>query len=162
MIQKILTGCIGNLCRSPMAEALFREALKNKQPQVTVSSFGVAALIDYPADNYAIELMQQQGIDLSLHRARQLSPALLFEADIILMMTLRQKNELEENFPSLCGRVHCLGHWGDYDIPDPYRGSKEAFINAHILIKQGVDDWMLKVFNTLATSSDITINHPYS
>ena len=147
MIQNILIICVGNICRSPMGEALLAEKLKNKSSKIIVSSAGLGALIDHPADKFAQELMLQKGLDISSHRAQQISSDMLLDKDIIFTMTSGQQKEIECNLPSLRGRVHRLGHWGGYDVPDPYRRPKEAFEQALVLIEQGVEDWCLRLWN---------------
>ena len=59
MFEKILVVCVGNICRSPTGERLFRERLPGRQ----VSSAGVSALVDKPADKVASEVAQQHGLD---------------------------------------------------------------------------------------------------
>lgn len=147
MIKNVLVICVGNICRSPMAEALFAEKLKNKIPQINVSSAGLGALVGRPADKLAQELMQHRLIDISGHRARQATPEIVFASDIIFTMTSGQQQELEGNLPSIRGRVHRLGKWDGIDVPDPYQRPKEAFEQALLLIDQGVEDWCGKLWN---------------
>lgn len=147
MIQSILTICVGNICRSPMAEAFFISRLKHQEPQIKVSSAGINALVDKSSDSVAQELMQKRGLDISSHQARQVSPQMLLEAGIIFTMTAGQQREIECTLPSIRGRVHRLGHWGGYDVPDPYRRPKEVFEQVLALIEQGVEDWCLKLWN---------------
>ncbi len=68
MIRHILVVCVGNICRSPMAEALLRDALRG-QEDITVESAGLGALVGYPADKHAVELMKERSIDITAHRA---------------------------------------------------------------------------------------------
>ena len=147
MLQNVLIICVGNICRSPVGEALFAARLSNRPQPVYVSSAGLGALVGRPADPMAQELLLQRQLDISEHRARQVSPEILFAADIIFTMTAGQQKEIECNLPSICGRVQRLGHWGGYDVPDPYRRSKEAFEQALMLIEQGVQDWCEKLWN---------------
>jgi protein-tyrosine phosphatase len=147
MIQNILVICVGNICRSPVGEALFAARLSNQSQPVYVSSAGLGALVGRPADALAQELMLQKKLDITKHRARQVSPDILFAADIIFTMTSGQQKEIESTLPSICGRVQRLGHWGGYDVPDPYRRPKEAFEQALALIEQGVEDWCAKLWN---------------
>ncbi len=122
-----------------MAEALLGAAL---QPAgITVRSAGLAALEDYPADEMAIELMTERGIDIAAHRARQLTPDLLGEADLVLVMEKAHKRALELNEPTARGKIYRLCGWQDADIPDPYRQPREAFAEALRLIDTGVADW---------------------
>lgn len=147
MIQNILVICIGNICRSPMAEALLAHKLKTNFPTVHVSSAGLGALVGKPADPMAIALMQAQHIDMTAHRARQASPEILFASELILTMSTEQQQDIEQQYPSTRGRVHRLGKWSGYDIPDPYKRPQSAFEQALILIEQGVDEWRRKLWN---------------
>ena len=147
MIQNILILCIGNICRSPIAEALFIERFKQDGlANMTVSSAGLGALVDRPADAVGQALMLQKGIDMSSHRARQISQDILFGSDLILTMSTDQQKEVEVNYPGTCGRVHRLGKWGGYDVPDPYQRPKLVFEQALAMIDQGVDEWYRKLW----------------
>lgn len=63
MFGKILVVCVGNICRSPTGERLLRERLPGRQ----VSSAGVSALVDKPADKVASEVAQLHGLSLEGH-----------------------------------------------------------------------------------------------
>ena len=145
-MNHVLIICIGNICRSPMAEALLAVAVQKTHPEVVVSSAGLGALVGRPADPISQELMTARGIDISVHRARQISPELVFNADLILTMSTEQTRQLEQQYPGACGRVHRLGKWGEYDIPDPFKGPKTAFEQAFILIEQGIKEWHRKLW----------------
>lgn len=148
MIQNILILCIGNICRSPIAEALFIERFKQDGlTDIIVSSAGLGALVDRPADAVGQALMLQKGIDISSHRARQISKEILFGSELILTMSTDQQKEVEVNYPGTCGRVHRLGKWGGYDVPDPYQRPKPVFEQALAMIDQGVDEWYRKLWN---------------
>ncbi len=148
MYNHILFICIGNICRSPMAEALLNHTLKKSLNQVQVTSAGLAALVGYHAAPFAQEvLLQNKGIDISEHRAKQVTKSLLLEADLILTMSSRQQIEIESKLPPVKGKVHRLGKWEEYDIPDPYQRPKSAFENALILIEQGIQSWIKKLWN---------------
>ena len=146
MLSNFLVVCVGIICRSPMAEAIFVEQLKNHVQQIAVSSAGLGALVGEPADPLAVCLMEENGMGISKHRARQLSSEILLASDIIFTMTSGQKEQIECSLPSIRGRVHRLGHWGEYDIPDPYRRPREAFEQAFLLIEQGVKVWCGKLW----------------
>ncbi|TAL66421.1 MAG: low molecular weight phosphotyrosine protein phosphatase [Legionella sp.] len=146
MIEKLLIICVGNICRSPMAEALFAEKLKQTSPDVSVSSAGLGALVNHSADPFAQDLMRARGLDISFHRARQATQEIYFNADLILTMSTGQQEEIESKFPSARGRVQRLGKWGEYDIVDPYKRPKAIFEQALQLIDQGVNDWYKKLW----------------
>lgn len=136
--RNILVVCIGNICRSPMAELLLRNSLES---DVVVHSAGLGALINYPADPIAVELMKEKGLDLSAHRARQISQQLVSQADLILVMTTRQKQELEAQFFSSTGKVFLLGKWVSLDVADPYQHGRQAFERALTDIESGLEAW---------------------
>jgi len=146
MISNLLILCVGNICRSPLAEAMFAKQLFNISPQLKVHSAGVAALIDHPADALSQKIALTQGLDLSNHRARQLTQQLAFESDLILTMTRDQKEHVENYYPEVRGRVHRLGKWGGFDVPDPFKRPKEIFYQALALIEEGMNDWCRKLW----------------
>ncbi|RMG91596.1 MAG: low molecular weight phosphotyrosine protein phosphatase [Zetaproteobacteria bacterium] len=143
MFHSILIVCVGNICRSPMAEALMREAAP---AQVRLASAGIGALVDQPADPMAIELMRARGIDLTGHRARQLTSAMVRQADLVLVMEERHREHVHAMLPVARGKVHLLGKWQQVEIPDPYRKDKQAFVQALQLIEQGVEAWSRRIW----------------
>lgn len=148
MFNNILVVCIGNICRSPMAEAQLKKALGDfKQNGCTaVNSAGIHAVIGHKADDTATQLMMAKGLDISQHRACQLNKQMVRKADIILVMELAQKMLIERQEPSAKGKVFRLGEWDGYDIPDPYRRDSKAFESALAQIDRGVSQWLKKLY----------------
>ena len=120
--ENILVVCVGNICRSPMAEAL----LKQRFPDKNIDSAGVGALVGHGADPAAIEIMQQQNIDITGHVAKQIDEALALKYELILTMSDGQNKWIEERFPFCRGKTFKLGHWRDKDIADPYKHEMSA------------------------------------
>jgi protein-tyrosine phosphatase len=135
-MNNILVLCIGNICRSPMAEGLLRRALSGR----TVHSAGLGALVGHPAEPFSVQIMQEQGIDISSHRARSLTASMVSEADLILTMDLAQKRHVESQYVASKGKVFRLGEFKKYDIADPYRQSIVEFRESYQLIADGVED----------------------
>ena len=135
--ENILVVCVGNICRSPMAEAL----LKQRFPDKNIDSAGVGALVGHGADSAAIEIMQQQNIDITGHVAKQIDEALALKYDLILTMSDGQTKWIEERFPFCRGKTFKLGHWSDKDIADPYKHEMSAFITAYQDIVSSIDEW---------------------
>lgn len=128
-----------------MAEALLRVRLAGR-PSARVESAGVAALVGRPADPLVVELMSERGLDLSTHRARQLTPALLSGFDLVLVMEDGHRRAVEAIAPAARGRVQRIGRFGGFDVPDPYRAARPAFERALALIERGLDDFEQKLW----------------
>ena len=140
MFHKIIVICTGNICRSPIGEALLGQRLAPHGIQVC--SAGIAALAHQPADPLAKLVALENGIDLSAHRGQQASRELLTSMDLILTMDQSHSEWIWSRFPYLRGRTHKLGRWrSDADIADPYRKPKLAFEQAFSEISDCVDDW---------------------
>jgi protein-tyrosine phosphatase len=136
-MDNILILCIGNICRSPMAAALMQHA----RPSTRVVSAGLAACTGWPADPWAVKLMDEQGIDISAHRGQQVSIALLGRADLVLVMDTAQQRKLESLYPAGYGKISRLCQLSGQDVPDPYGEGGHAFRFALGLIEAGVAEW---------------------
>ena len=148
MFNSVLMVCVGNICRSPMAEALLIDRLSDSNySRINIASAGVGALVGHEADATAKELMTEKNIDVSMHRARQLNTELISEYDLILVMEKGHINAVHNIAASSKGKVHLLGKWSDFEISDPYMQPRREFEVALELIERGVDEWVDKVFN---------------
>lgn len=141
VFEKILIVCVGNICRSPMAEFLFRQHLG--QRGIAVSSAGLGALVGQPMDDNAIELLQSRGIDARAHRARQLESSMLQQADLVLTMERRHLASLTRLAPEASGKFFLFDKWHHgSDVPDPYRHPRQVFEQVHACIERGVSSWL--------------------
>ncbi|MDO1528136.1 low molecular weight protein-tyrosine-phosphatase [Fulvimonas sp. R45] len=141
MFKRILTVCVGNICRSPTAEYLLRQQVSHRG--IEVGSAGLAAMNDYPMDETAARVMGEHGVDGSAHRARQVSPELLREFDLILGMEKSHLAALARLAPEASGKLFLLDKWVEArDIPDPYRQQRPAFEHVFALIDRGVRSWL--------------------
>ena len=123
-----------------MAEVLLARRLRDKGLSTVVESAGLGALVGWPADPIACELVKARGLDLGPHRARQLTRELLRRADLVLTMEAGQQRAVEELDASARGRVHRIGRIGRFDVPDPYRQGRAAFEQALALIERGLGE----------------------
>lgn len=127
-----------------MAEALLKQATRDVS-DLTVSSAGLGAVVDYPAAEHAEVLMAERGLDISGHRARQLTPDLIYTSDLILVMESKHKHAIDEADETARGKVYRLCEWRDQDIPDPFQQPRESFEKTLLLIEQGVQDWVERI-----------------
>ncbi len=147
-IRHILVLCEGNHCRSPLAEAMLRQALG---PDIQVTSAGLNALVGQPAHRETKALMAKEGIhlaDITAHLGRQVTPDMALGADLILVMDQAQKLACERLAPSARGRVFLLGHWlplHQQEILDPIRGGTEAHRLAHDQIQRAIQPWISRL-----------------
>ncbi|WP_139685867.1 low molecular weight protein-tyrosine-phosphatase [Vibrio tasmaniensis] len=146
MFDKILVVCVGNICRSPTGERILQKLLPNKE----VASAGIASeqshLIGKPADNTAILIAAENGVDVENHQSQQVTPQLCAQYDLILVMEKGHLEALTKISPEARGKTMLFGQWiVPKDIPDPYRQSREAFEHAYRLIDEAAHAWAKKL-----------------
>ena len=140
-MNNLMVVCIGNICRSPLGEAMLAREFPGKR----VWSAGLDALVGEPADPMSVELAAEQGLELSAHRAQQISSVMCQNADLILVMEQGHKAELEKRYATVRGKVFRLGEIGQFDIADPYRQGRAAFETAYAEIARGVAAWAPRI-----------------
>ncbi|WP_221885512.1 low molecular weight protein-tyrosine-phosphatase [Vreelandella populi] len=153
MTKRILVVCTGNICRSPVAAAMLQQGLAD----IEVTSAGLAAG-QGGADQRIAALAQADGYDLSQHQARQLDRNLLNNADLVLVMSAKQRQIIAQKWPEMLGKTLMFGMWrkdkpiDDRDIPDPYQRSDEVCRLVYDTIKTASLAWREKLKNTGGTS----------
>ena len=128
-----------------MAEGYFKWKLQDV-PSLKISSAGLQAVVDCGAVAESREVMKKHGIDISKHRARQITEEMVLENDLILVMEKRQKKSLQNAFPHVRGKIHLLGKWSNnFEVPDPYGAEVIVFDECFELIKRGCEDWQQRI-----------------
>ena len=150
-IKKILVLCTGNSCRSPMAEAFLREYLKSKG-EFEVISAGITAMDGFPPTPETIEVMKEEGIDISTTFSKPFSPFLAKAADIILVMSDTHRDFLLKKVPELKAKVHLYKEFAQNmdtgrEVPDPigqplsfYKTVRDQIKNASIEIVRRITE----------------------
>ena len=107
MAFSVLYVCTGNVCRSPMAELLFRGWI-DPAADVTVSSAGTHALVGTGMDGSSASALEQLGIDPSVHRARQFEVWMASAADLILTASREHRDLVITALPSAYKRTFTM------------------------------------------------------
>lgn len=137
-IRSVLIVCMGNICRSPVGEAL----LRHRQRDLHVESAGISAMVGYPADKVVSALAERHGLGLETHRARQLTASLCRNNDLILVMEKQHVECITRLAPEVRGKTMLLGHWlHGTEIADPYKKSTSFYEFIYGQMDQAVERW---------------------
>lgn len=126
--MRLLFVCSGNTCRSPMAEALAKQAaMQLGISDLEIGSAGIAALDGAPATPCAQRVMEKRGLSLRDHRSRSLSAGLAEGADLILTMTAAHVTAAARRAPDVQIYALCAYAGEGGDIADPYGGDEREY-----------------------------------
>jgi protein-tyrosine-phosphatase len=148
--MNILFVCTGNTCRSPLAEALARRIAERRGlEEVKISSAGTNAWDNVPATDEALLIGMEREVDLTPHRARMLTPAIVSEADLIFVMTPTHLEQVKQMGGR--GKAHVLDAYASgadsEGIEDPYGGDLTAYRETADALERHLE----KVFDRLAS-----------
>jgi protein-tyrosine phosphatase len=145
--MKILFVCLGNICRSPIAEGVLKHQLKEKglDKSVTVHSAGTERYhVGHPADPRATRTSKRYGVDISAHKARQVAAKDFHDYDRIYSMAVDVQEELHAIAPKELKHKAVLFmdvlHPGkNKSVPDPWYGDEAGFSPVYELIREGCE-----------------------
>ena len=140
--SSILFICLGNICRSPLAEGVFRDEARKAgiEKQLTIDSAGTGGWhIGNQPDNRSINIASKYGIDIAHQTCRQLTAGDFHDFDLIFAMdnaNITNANRMNtENGTAELVLFTAFAGMGNVEIPDPYYGGKDGFEKAYQLIK---------------------------
>ncbi len=141
-MKTILFVCTGNICRSPMAEGLFRHA--TDPDQYRVISAGVAAMNGQVPSENAVQALNEVGIDISHQRSSSLTNEMVDEADYIFGMTHGHVEDIRAFFPNAAEKTYLLRgleaklHPAERTVSDPIGGNIEIYRECRDEIASGI------------------------
>ena len=143
-MAKVLMVCLGNICRSPLAEGILKS--KSFLSRMVVESAGTGNYhIGGPPDSRSIEIAKKNGLDISNQKARQFKTADFDEFDLIYAMdssnyrniVRKARNDLDT------AKVHLILNElfpnEDLDVPDPYNGGEHGFKMVYDMLEQACE-----------------------
>jgi len=142
-MKTILFICTGNICRSPMAEGLFRKAMDGRG-EFRIFSAGLGAIDGQPPTQHSVTAMKEIGIDISNQRSRALTADLIRQADYIFGMTHGHVDTIALLYPPATEKTFLLREFDETlepfekDIADPIGSPYEIYVHCREQIEQGI------------------------
>jgi len=142
-MKTFLFVCTGNICRSPMAEGLFRNATQGRNDYRAVSA-GLGAADGLPPSTYSVQAMKELGVDISRQRSQMLTADLVKHADYIFGMTHSHVDTITLLYPQAAEKTFLLREFDETldpfekDISDPIGGSYDVYLSCRDQIEQGI------------------------
>jgi protein-tyrosine phosphatase len=142
--MKVLFVCLGNICRSPLAEGIAQNILEQKGLNLMVDSAGTINWHEGEAPcDHSIKIARQNEVDISKQRSRPVTKQDIKDFDHVIAMDAQNKSDLE-NFGFT--NVYILGDFGGYkgaNVPDPYFfPGFEGFEKVFEMVKVCVKDFL--------------------
>ncbi|MFP4288088.1 MAG: low molecular weight protein-tyrosine-phosphatase [Bacteroidales bacterium] len=152
--MKILMVCMGNICRSPLAEGIMTEKQKKYNLDIEVDSAGTGAYhVNEPPDPRSVEIAMDYGIDITHQRARMFTVEDFERFDKIFVMD-------HENYAHILAMAKNQDHKNKVDlimnnaypgknmlVPDPYYGGDDGFKNVFMMLDEACETIAQEIFS---------------
>lgn len=141
--QNILFVCTGNICRSVFAQGIMKKMLAKEGLEIDVHSAGTKACSGRKSSSLIMELLNKEGVDLSDHRTRKITPGTIEKADLVFVMENAHLQAVLTLSPKMTGRVFLLSQFYSEpeilplgtEIPDPIGMNDFFYENVNDIIR---------------------------
>jgi protein-tyrosine-phosphatase len=159
-MPSILFVCTANICRSPMAMALFKNKVENDLLDWRIESAGTWANEGLPASNNSQQTLNDYGIDLSSHASRSVERISLTDYDLILVMEQGHKEALKVEYRNISDRVYLLYEMVGLirDVHDPYGGRLVDYTETADEINQILTEGLDKIKEIALENEKVRLN----
>lgn len=153
--MKILMVCLGNICRSPLAEGILQSMAEKRGLNWEVESAGTNNYhIGSPPHKFSQKVAISRGIDICNQRARRLKPSDYQEFDYIIAMA----NDVVSDIKEIAGKsfqkektyllMNFLHEGKNQDVPDPYYGEEDGYHEVYDMIEAACEKLIEKITNS--------------
>lgn len=154
--------CSGNICRSPLAEAALKAMVKKTKYKkyIEITSSGTLDITSSPAHKYSIKVAQENDIDLSGHKSKTITPAIVKDSDLIFCMALNHYEFLRQHYPKKRRQIVLLKQWNRENklfipsIADPIGNDLDFYCNTFKEIHQEIKRILPFLFTELKVFMD--------
>lgn len=146
-MTKVLFICMGNICRSAMAEGILRHKIAEQNLSIRVDSAGTHSYHNGEQyDRRARTELAKHGINVDDCRSRRVKTSDFSEFDVLFAADTANLQNLTEEFGALADSVALMTAFSEkyagQNIPDPYYGGDEGFAHVYAMLDESIDAWL--------------------
>ena len=149
---KVLMVCLGNICRSPLAEGILRHKAAEQNIKMEVASAGTAGYhVGEAPDRRSVLKAKEKGLDISHLRGRQFVQEDFYRFDHILVMDSSNKEDVlslarsEEDRKKVSMILNYVHPDEDLPVPDPYNGGDQGFEHVYLLLDEACEIFLQEI-----------------